>query len=188
MLRALALAVVAASMAVPVATAQTLVAADPAFRVKPPEVGAGLPPGQVRRSVQAFEGWTLICDEDLKKHERVCNVSQVLLDAAGQTAFSWSLAATRGGAPVMILRAPNGPGDGRAAQIRFAGSETLTTVPLSRCDDAQCIGYLEIEPGFAGQIRKGVPAEITLTREGRQRSLMAPTTGLTAALASVRTR
>lgn len=186
MLRLLALVGIVISIGPAGAAGTTPVAADPAFRVKPPDVGAGAAPGQIRRSVQAFESWTLVCDEDLKKHERICNVSQILQDATGQTAFSWSLAATRGGSPVMILRAPNGAGDGRAAQIRFRESEALIDVPLTRCDPTQCIGYLEVAPDFVAKVRKGVPVEVTLTREGRSRSLMAPTDGLAAALASLR--
>lgn len=162
-----------------------LAPAEPAFRVKPSDVG-GSAPGRIRRVIQPFGGWTLVCDEDLKARRKVCNVSQVIVDRADQTAFSWSLAGTERGAPVMILRAPNGPGDGRTALLRFRESESMIEVPLTECDRSQCLGYLEVEGAVAAKLRKGVPAEVTLIREGRRRDFELQTDGLAAALASLK--
>lgn len=158
---------------------------DGAFRVKPPDFVAATP-GEIRRTIQPFGDWTLVCDENLKKKERVCNISQTLIDSVGQTAFSWSLTATQAGAPILIVRAPNGAGDGRKVTIRFRETEALIEVALETCGPAVCIGYLSVGPDVAAKLKKGVPAEITLTREGRLRSLDAPTSGLASALAAVK--
>jgi invasion protein IalB len=44
--------------------------------------------GQYKRTIQPFENWTLICDENLKKKEKVCNLSQIISDASGNQVFA----------------------------------------------------------------------------------------------------
>ena len=51
-----------------------------AYRLKGPDIvlPPGVPLGQYRRIFQPFPNWTLICDENLKTRQVVCNVSQTV--------------------------------------------------------------------------------------------------------------
>ena len=161
-------------------------AGDAGFRIKANEMAPAGPPGEVRRVVQPFGGWTLICDEDLKARRKVCNVSQVLVDGAGRPAFNWSLAATRGGAPVIIMRAPSGGLAARHVGIAFRAGETATEYDLPSCDAETCLGLLPVSPTLQKRLREGGTAEISLMHEGRLRTLDAPMKDLATALAAVK--
>lgn len=159
--------------------------ADGQPRPKPSEVGPGSAPGTVRRTIQPFGDWTLVCDEDLKRKQRVCNVSQSFVDAAGATAFSWSLAATRGGAPVMILRAPNVGGDPRRVTVSVDGAPRQAEVALATCDAATCLGFLPLGREMAQRLQDGAAsAAIGLGKDGG--TITAPLSNLPAALAALR--
>lgn len=161
-------------------------AGDAGFRVKPNEMAPAGPPGEVRRVVQPFGTWTLICDEDLKARRKVCNVSQVLVDGAGQPAFNWSLAATKGGAPVIILRAPSGGLAARHVTIAFRPGEPPAEYDLPACDAQTCLGFVTVSPALQKTLRQGGTAEISLMHEGRFHTLDAPMKDLATALAAVR--
>lgn len=156
-------------------------AAAAEIQVKASEVGSGAAPGEVRRTIQPFGGWTLICDENTRRRDKVCNVSQVLVDAGGQQVFSWSLAATRGGAPVMILRAPS-----QLVRLQLGAAGKMRDVPLTSCNDAICLGLLPVDREIADAIRRGAVAQVVLSRDGRFASFEASTVGLAAALKAVR--
>jgi invasion protein IalB len=164
-------------------------AAEPDYRIKPPEIALseGAARGSVRRLIQPFGPWTLICDEDLRRREKICNVSQSILDRAGRAVFNWSLAATRMGAPAFILRAPRaGPGRPDLA-VRFAASDPQP-VELARCDAHQCLGFLAVTPALRGAIRAGAAIEI-IYRSGQDADPVRFATtldGLASALASIR--
>lgn len=161
-------------------------AGDAGFRIKPNEMAPAGPPGEVRRVVQPFGGWTLICDEDLRARRKVCNVSQVLVDGAGEPAFNWSLAATRGGAPVIIMRAPSGGLAARHVGIAFRPGETPAEYDLPSCDTQTCLGFLSVSPALQKRLREGGMAQISLMHEGRLRTLDAPMKDLATALAAVK--
>lgn len=162
------------------------VGGDAGFRIKANEMAPSGPPGEVRRVVQPFGTWTLICDEDLKARRKVCNVSQVLVDDAGQPAFNWSLAATRGGAPVIILRAPSGGLAARHVAIAFRPGEAAGEYDLPACDAQTCLGFVTVSPALQKTLRQGGTAEISLMHEGRYRTLDAPMKDLATALAAVK--
>lgn len=160
-------------------------AAEGELRIKPAEFGAGTS-GGMRRTIQPFDGWTLVCDEAVKLRQKVCNISQVVVDQSGDTAFSWSLAAKLGGAPVLIVRVNNGGTGGQAATLRLGADGRAVRVPLTECDHSLCLGLLPLDPLLAARIRRGDRAEITMTRDGRFTSFETSTAGLAAALKAVR--
>lgn len=158
------------------------------FRIKPMDNAPSATDGSVRRTIQPFDGWTLVCDEQVKRRTKVCNISQVVVDDAGETAFSWSLAATSRGAPVMIVRVPRPSAGARWVTVRLEGAAKSRQVELSACNDAMCLGYWEIDPELGRILRKGPEAELILTRNGRFSTIKVATAGLSAALRSLRER
>ena len=138
----------------------------PVYRIKPSDVPIppGAKPGDIRRITQPFGAWTLICDENLKARTRICNVSQSFVDAAGTLVFSWSLAATRGGAPVFILRAPVAAQEDRTILVGVGKLDGPTTpVALTNCDANICLGFLPLTPEIQRAITAGREARVRRT-------------------------
>ena len=122
--------------------------AEPGYRVKPVE-GAPAAVG-VRRVIERFSGWTLICDEERRR--RVCNASQSIVDVDGSLAFSWSLAATRGGEPVFLIRAPVTGFPSHTVVLAFGTDETV--IRLDACDVRLCLGFMPLSPGLVKRIKE----------------------------------
>lgn len=171
----------------PSAAAQEI-AASGGYRIKPSEVAvpAGVKLGDYERTIRPFENWTLICDENLKARQKVCNVTQVIDDADGNLAFSWSLAATRKGRPYMILRtAPTARKNG-SLSLRFQGHDRPVDVHLEGCNQTVCVGMMPVGPIMRQQIaRKTSPTISYRTVDGTIVTLTAPLDGLSTALAAI---
>lgn len=164
-------------------------AASPAFRIKPSEV---VVPGEVKlgdyqRTIRPFENWTLICDENLKIRQRVCNVTQIIENEAGQVAFSWSLAATKKGDPYMILRAaPVAKSDG-GILLQFEGRKEPIQVPFNGCNNTVCVGMLPVGPVLREQISKNTAPTVSYpTADGRTISVTANLKGLSTAVKAIK--
>lgn len=157
-----------------------------AIRAKPSEVPAGEAPGEVRRTIQPFGSWTVICDENIKRRRRVCNISQSFVDGEGASVFSWSLAATREGAPVLILRSASEGRSGRSVRLNLPGRSEPEDVLLGSCDARTCVGFLEVGPERQRRLRSGGTAQIELLHEGRFRTIDAPLGELGPALAALK--
>lgn len=158
------------------------------FRIKPSEVAIpeDVKLGDYQRTIRPFENWTLICDENLQKRQRVCNVTQVIENQAGSLAFSWSLAATQAGKPYMILRtAPVAKTDGLVS-FKFEGREEPVNVQLDGCNQVVCVGMLPVGPIMREQISKNAaPAVSYPTTDGRTISVTANLKGLSEAVEAI---
>ncbi|AYG69797.1 MULTISPECIES: invasion associated locus B family protein [unclassified Rhizobium] len=161
----------------------------PNYRIRPSEVVApqGLKPGDYQRTIRPFENWTLICDENLKVRQKVCNVTQIIENERGQIAFSWSLAATKGGEPYMILRtAPVAKSDGRIS-VTFEGRNEPIQVKLDGCSQTVCVGMLPIGPMLREQISKSTAPTISYpTADGQTISVTANLKGLSIAVKAIK--
>ncbi|MFK0165097.1 invasion associated locus B family protein [Rhizobium sp. NPDC090279] len=161
----------------------------PNYRIKPSDVVVPpeLKPGDYQRTIRPFENWTLICDENLKKRQRVCNVTQIIENEAGQVAFSWSLAATNKGEPYMILRAaPVAKSDGRIS-LQFEGRKEPIQVQLNGCNQTVCVGMLPVGPLMREQISKSTAPTISYpTMDGQTISVTANLTGLSTAVKAIK--
>ncbi len=155
--------------------------AAPPYRVRPVE-GAPASPG-IRRLMQRFGDWTLICDEE--KGKRICNAAQSLVGPEGELAFSWSLAATRGGEPVFVVRAPVAEFPAHTVTLDFSGMERV--VRLSACDAHLCVGFLPVDPALAARIKRKAVVSIHYRRaEGAEPTGLATSLdGLAAAIAGI---
>ncbi|HEX8047504.1 invasion associated locus B family protein [Rhizobium sp.] len=133
------------------------------YSIKPSEVvlPEGVAPGQYRRIIRPFNNWTLICDENLKKKQRVCNITQTIVDARGAMAFSWSLAGTSNGNPIMIIRVPASVGKGNPVQISFSSQKNPVNAKTEDCDQTVCLILQPVGPVLREQINKQVDVRIT---------------------------
>ncbi len=161
----------------------------PNYRIKPSDVV--VPPelrlGDYQRIIRPFENWTLICDENLKVRQRVCNVTQIIENSAGQIAFSWSLAATKKGEPYMILRtAPVARSDGHIS-LKFDGRQEAIQVKLDGCSQTVCVGMLPIGPTMREQISKSTMPTVSYpTADGGVISVTANLKGLSTAVKAIK--
>lgn len=163
--------------------------AESDYRIKPSDVAlpANAKLGSYRRIIQPFENWTLICDENLQTRQKVCNVTQTIEDPAGRLAFSWSLAATKGGKPYMILRTAPDAKDTLPISLRFEGRADPVKVQLDGCNATVCVGMLPVGPLMREQISKSAKPEISYeTTSGRAVALAATLKGLSKAVEAIR--
>lgn len=173
-----------------------------AYSIKPSDVAVpdDVPLGEYRRIIRPYKNWTLICDENLKQKQRICNVSQSIVDASGAVAFSWSLAATAGGTPMMIVRVPATVGKDQPVRFSFGKDGAAIIVKTADCDQRICIGMLPVDGRLKAYVDKGVTSEVFYVAlppamPGRDPSsvaahlqtvtVQAPLEGLSAALAGI---
>jgi invasion protein IalB len=163
-------------------------AVPPGYRIRPSEVAvpSDAQLGEYQRTTRPFENWTLICDENLTARQRVCNITQIIENQAGQVAFSWSLAATKDGNPYMILRtAPVARSDGLVS-LKFEGRKDPVTIQFDGCNEAVCIGMLPVGPIMREQISKDAASTISYTTtDGRTINVTATLKGLSKAVAAI---
>jgi invasion protein IalB len=154
----------------------------PSFQIKP-VAGAPAAPG-VRRVIQTFGDWTLICDE--AKRGRVCNASQSIVAEDGTLAFSWSMAATAGGEPVFLLRAPVASFPAHTVTLAFGNTETV--IRLETCDARMCIGFLPLNTDIFRHIKvRGRVAIRYRTADGMEPvAFVSSLDGLGTAISSIR--
>jgi invasion protein IalB len=163
-------------------------AGAPQYRLKPSDVVVpeGSEVGKYRRIVQPFDNWTLICDEDLKSMKKVCNIAQTIINAAGETVFSWSLAGDDKGQPMMILRVPPSIGEGKDIVLSFPSRKEKTSVPVRGCTEVICLAYLPVGPVLREEIGKEGAARISYPGPLGRVDLQLPLADLGKALASIK--
>lgn len=165
------------------------------YSVKPSDVAIpdGVAPGRYLRTIRPFGNWTLICDENLERKQRICNVSQSIVDKRGATSFSWSLAATVEGRPVMILRSPPSVGVGRRIEIGFVDGKGTLVAQTTECDVNVCLALLPVDARLKARIETAALAMISYDVGGgssggsQTRKLLfhAPLADLAAALGAI---
>ncbi|TRA94474.1 MULTISPECIES: invasion associated locus B family protein [Rhizobium/Agrobacterium group] len=158
------------------------------FRLKPSDVvvPAGSVLGNYQRVVRPFENWELICDENLVSMKKICNVTQSIVDGEGKVAFSWSLAATDGGQPVMILRTRPDPDGDRMIVLNVPGRQKPVSIKIQACDVSVCTAFLPVGAMMREQIRQKATIEVSYSSAAMGNvSLKAPLAGLVAALAAI---
>lgn len=184
----LALGAVYVALTGGVAIGQEAGAAPRHYQVKasdvviPPDLGYG----EYRRMTSPFENWTLICDEDLKKKRKVCNISQSIVDQNGSIVFSWSLAATEAGDPLMILRVPASVGQDKPVRLAFPGRNKPVLAKTTGCNPDVCVAMVPVGPILRQQIDKATTARISFEVGSDHVALDAPFKGLTSALAAIK--
>lgn len=161
----------------------------PQYTVKHSEIVLpdDVPLGQYRRVTQPFPNWTLICDENLVRQEKVCNISQTILDGQGGSAFSWSLAAAEDGRPFFILRVPSMVGKGGVIQMKLPDNGADVFVPVEGCNANVCVAYQQVGPRLRLAVEKGDMIGISYAGGSPERtiSFVAPLEGLDAALSAI---
>ncbi|WP_271893258.1 invasion associated locus B family protein [Candidatus Phyllobacterium onerii] len=159
------------------------------YSIKPSEVRVpqGVELGRYRRTIQPFENWELRCDENLKAKKKICNITQTILDGEGGLAFSWSLAATEGGKPIMVLRTRPGLGTNKPVTLKFPGRDAPVIAETYACDANVCVTYLPVGPVLREQIAKEANVQLSY-KDTAETTLIfeAPLKGLSVALAAIK--
>jgi len=148
-----------------------------------------VPLGQYRRIFQPFPNWTLVCDENLKARQQVCNVSQAVIDARGKQVFSWSLAAGEDGRPSFILRTLPDADTRAGIEIQPEKGGEPVRIPFTGCNQKLCLGTTPIVGVLSAAIEQGVSVTVTYrTHSGESRTYTLPLKGLNEAVSSISQR
>ncbi|MBB4611555.1 invasion protein IalB [Sphingomonas yabuuchiae] len=161
----------------------------PGFRVKPSDITLpeGLPAGQYRRIFQPFPNWTLVCDENLQKKQKICNVARTIQGPDGGTVFSWSLAAAQDGQPIFILRVPTNVGMGGLIRLVLPDGGAPVPIAVQGCNPTICLAYQSVSQRLRTAVEQGVTVEISYGSGSPPKPVrfFAPLAGLAAALAAI---
>ncbi|WP_035201289.1 invasion associated locus B family protein [Agrobacterium tumefaciens] len=172
----------------PPAVGQEILPAGPGFHVKPSEVNVpeGVPLGQYRRTTTPFGSWTLVCDENRQTKQMICNVSQVIVDLAGNMVFSWSLAATKDGKPFMVLRTSPLATNAGKISLKFPGRDSPIEIAMDGCNEVVCVAKVPVGPVLREHIGKGSSPQISYSvASGKSISVTASLKGLATALSAI---
>ena len=143
--------------------------------------------GEFRRIIQPFKNWTLICDENLKSKRRVCNFTQSIINQQGAVVFNWSLVATAGGKPLMMMRAPAAIGVGQPIRLTLGKKPDWIVAQIDRCDASFCFATIAIGDVLKRHIRAGTDCAISYQiSQSETIAFDAPLEGLYAALAGLK--
>lgn len=161
----------------------------PGYTLKPADVTlpAGVPIGKYRRSFQPFPNWTLICDEDFSKKQKVCNIAQTILGPTGSAVFSWSLAAAQDGQPIFILRAPPSIGEQGTIRLTLPDAARPLQVSVQGCNPVTCLAYQPVGQRLRTAVEKEQVVDISYVAGSPPQTLnfRAPLAGLAKALAAI---
>ncbi|MGV2981675.1 invasion associated locus B family protein [Camelimonas sp. ID_303_24] len=169
------------------ATAEAPFEASPGYDIRPSDVVVpdNVPIGQYRRVIRPFQYWTLICDENIAKKKRVCNITQTVARSDKTVAFSWSLAASENGKPFFILRMPQDMEAGQPVLLDISDGGAPVSVPVKGCNGSVCIGYLQIGPRVRAAINKGNVVQVSYRQGAGVTQFRAPLRGLAQALSGI---
>lgn len=159
------------------------------YVVKPADVAlpAGVPIGQYRRYFQPFPNWTLICDENLSKKQKVCNIAQTIVGPDSSFVFSWSLAAGQDGKPIFILRVPLSIGERGVIRLTLPDGGRPVEVTVQGCTLVNCLAYQNLGARLRTAVEKGVTVDVSYIAgsQPQRLSFRAPLAGLATALAAI---
>lgn len=143
--------------------------------------------GRFRRITQPFRNWTLVCDENLQKMEKICNVSQEIALKSGGVIFSWSLATSEIGMPLMLARLPVATGIGRPLRVLFADTKQSFEARVDECSPQFCSAVIPVGPQMKRHIQEGLTVGILFSVMGAgDIEFSAPMAGLAQALAAIK--
>lgn len=160
----------------------------PEFVVKPSEVAIpeGVEIGKFRRMIQPFENWTLVCDENLQKMQKICNLSQQIGLKSGGVVFSWALTTSEIGMPLMLARLPAATGLGKPVHLYFDKAREPFKALIDECSQQFCTAVIPVGPQMKRHIHEGLDVGIAFSVPGVGTiEFKAPMAGLSKALAAI---
>lgn len=150
-------------------------------------VPQGTPMGQYSRTIRPFPNWTLICDEDMSKHHKVCNITQNIVNKEGDTVFSWSVAGSEAGWPFFLLRLMSPSRVEATILLDPLDGGMPIVAAVSDCSDKLCLAFVSINKRLRQRIEDG--GDIKLTYYGKNgekpQTLILPLKGIRMALKGI---
>ena len=116
------------------------------YRIKPSEVIVpnDVPLGKYRRVIQPFSNWTLVCDENINAKQKICNVTQVIVDQNDELVLNISLAATKEGAPFFFVRTPSNIDKNKGFSVLLPSINKIYRFEIDGCNDIVCVGKFPV--------------------------------------------
>ena len=142
--------------------------------------------GDILRTTRMFPNWNLNCEVLLSLGKHLCAVELRSVDARGQQVLSWSIALSKSGDPIMVLRMP-GDAD-RSFGLRMSiGPFTTVLLPQpADCSASECRMIAPFETPLRTLMVSQDRVTFALSRGGQVLKVEAPLTGMAEALAAAR--
>ena len=179
---ALALAAPAAG-----AAAQTIAAAPQTLKVAS-LVGEGqtVEAGDILRTTRIFPNWNLNCEVLLSRGKHLCAVELRSVDVKGQQIFTWSIALSSTGEPIMILRIPSDADRSYGLRMSIGAFTTILVPQPQDCGPAECRMIAPFETPLRTLMMSQKQISFSLTRDGQTLKIDAPLAGMAEALDAAR--
>lgn len=152
-------------------------------QVQIPE-GANL--GSYRRTIHPFKNWELICDENLILMEKICNITQTIVDSQNSIVFGLSLASTPDGNPMFIVRTSSSIDVSKPITLLFGGELVSFSMNEGGCNHNICAKIIDLNKNIIDAINSGLAVEVKYYHTNGEFKFSAPLSGLSEALEAIR--
>lgn len=142
--------------------------------------------GDILRTTRMFPNWNLNCEVLLSQGKHLCAVELRSVDTKGQQILSWSIALSKGGDPIMILRIPADADRSYGLRMSIGAFTTILTPQPSDCSASECRMIAPFETPLRTLMVSQERVTFALSRAGETLKIEAPLTGMADALAAAR--
>jgi invasion protein IalB len=150
------------------------------------EPGKAIPPGDLLRTTRIFPNWNLNCEVLLSEARHLCAVELRSVDAQGRQVFSWSIALSTTGSPLIILRVPADISPGYGLHMVIGAFTTILKPRREDCTPSACQMVAPFETALRTLMVSQEKIGFSLERDGVVLQIEAPLAGLSEALEMAR--
>jgi invasion protein IalB len=148
--------------------------------------GEEIEAGDILRTTRMFPNWNLNCEVLLSQGKHLCAVELRSVDAKGRQIFSWSIALSADGEPIMILKVPSDIDRSYGLRMSIGAFTTLLAPQPGDCSASECRMVAPFETPLRTLMVSQAKVTFALTREGQTLKIEAPLAGMAEALDAAR--
>jgi invasion protein IalB len=142
--------------------------------------------GDVLRTTRMYPNWNLNCEVLLSQGKHLCAVELRSVDARGQQVLSWSIALSKAGDPIMVLRIPGDADKAYGLRMSIGAFTTILTPQPGDCSGSECRMIAPFETPLRTLMVSQEKVTFALARGGQALKIEAPLAGMAEALAAAR--
>jgi hypothetical protein len=144
--------------------------------------GKIIDPGDLLRTTRIFPNWNLNCEVLLSQGRHLCAVELRSVDAQGRQVFTWSIALSTDGNPIIIFKVPSDLDQGYGLRMMIGNLTTILTPRREDCDASDCRLMAPFETALRNLVVSQQKIGFSLKRGNAILQIEAPLAGLSEAL------
>jgi invasion protein IalB len=144
--------------------------------------GKAIAPGDLLRTTRMFPNWNLNCEVLLSQGRHLCAVELRSVDSQGRQVFSWSIALSVNGSPLMVLKVPANISQSYGLHMVIGPYTTVLKTRREDCSPIECRIVAPFESALRTLMVSQEKISFSLEREGAALQIDAPLAGLSDAL------